>query len=187
MAFKLDKVGAHLILGCTKEPYVVDIPRVTPTFLQSTVDGKKETLSKKVGRQRALRQTMSMARGRLVRTPGLQALSNPFQVGVDRARIDGPQKKLVRNGVVERGEVEVPNPSDTVGVVLLNPPLERSIRVLPMPKEEDAFGFLEDIAEHDFELEGSALLMHSLGGEVRECLKDDLILDVKQRKWSMKP
>ena len=58
MPFELDEIGANLILGRAKEPYVVDVPRVAPTFLQSDIDRQEEALGKEVGRQRPLRQTM---------------------------------------------------------------------------------------------------------------------------------
>ena len=70
--------------------------------------------------------------------------------------------------------------------MLFDSPLERSVRLLPAPKEEDAIGVLEDIAKDDLELKRGALLLHPLSGEVRECLKHDLVLDVEQCERAMK-
>lgn len=93
----------------------------------------------------------------------------------------------MRDRVVESREVEVSDPSHASLVVLLDAPLERAVCVLPTPKEEDAVGLLQDIAEYNFELKVRAPFLHSCGGQIRECLEDDLVFDVQQRQRPVQP
>jgi hypothetical protein len=92
----------------------------------------------------------------------------------------------MRNRVIESSKVEVADPSQTVIVVALDCLLEGSVRILPSAEEEDTVRLLENVAEHNFELQWRALLLHAFGSQVRKGLQDDLILDVEERKRPMK-
>ena len=52
----------------------------------------------------------------------------------------------------------------TLLIILLNLPLECSIRTLPFPKEEYTIILLKNVTVNRFELQSRAALLHSLRG-----------------------
>ena len=79
--------------------------------------------------------------------------------------------------IVEGGKVEVPHPTHPALIMLPDPPLKRSVGILPTAEEENAVVLLDNVAEHNFELKRCTLTLHSLRREICERLQDNLVLD----------
>jgi len=94
-AFKRNQIRSDFVLCRTEEPHIVDIARITPTIHQRKIHRKQETLGKEIRCQRTLRQTMPVSPSYSVRAPGLQALPNPVEISIPRARIYCPQQQFM--------------------------------------------------------------------------------------------
>ena len=113
--------------------------------------------------------------------PGSQAPAKPLHVVVDwLPREDRLQKEVVRDRVVERSEVKISNPAQALLVEAMYPLLERGVRLLPAPEEEDAVVLLEDVGEDGLELKRGPSRVDSFRSEVGEGLQDDLIFEVEK-------
>jgi len=76
---------------------------------------------------------------------------------IEEAGISRPQQQIVRNSVIEGGEVEICDPVISRFILLTNSLLESSICNFPTPKKEDALTFSQNVAENLLEDKRPAL------------------------------